>query len=92
MNTNEFRQAFEIADSDDDLTGVDVSPFDGFGLPDFEPVVVSVRQVAALMRWQALYIYCRNSEDRYDMEALNQIRRFGRKRFCVVDSGKAGAK
>jgi len=53
MTKAEFQKAFALAKSDVDLIEhVDLSPFDGFGLPNFEPVVVTTAQVAGLLRWQ----------------------------------------
>ena len=58
MNAAQFQRAFSLAEQQinngENLD--DISPFDGYGLPDFEPVTVTTSQLASLMRWQAKYI------------------------------------
>ena len=58
---------------------VDISVFDGFGLENFKPVVVTLRQLAALIRWQC---FCFNGD--IDSDNLNEIARVGRRKFTVV--------
>ena len=53
--------------------------FDGFALTDFQPVTVSLQQVAGLIAYQALQF---NGE--WDNIALNEIRTSGRKKFIIV--------
>ncbi len=78
MTTAEFKEAVEIAASSIELNHC-LSIFDGFGLPGFRPITVTLFQVARLIRWQALQI---NGE--WDNEALNDVRNFGRCRFVIV--------
>ena len=81
MTKSEFQRAWALAQSDEELINkVDLGPFDGFGLPEFKPVVVTTAQVAALLRWQGQYIF-----GGWDMEAVNQVRQLGRRRFEVID-------
>ena len=81
MNKAEFKKAFALAESDVELINeVDLSPFDGFGLPDFQPVAVTTAQVAGLLRWQGQFIF-----GGWDMEAVNEVRNCGRRRFEVID-------
>jgi hypothetical protein len=50
MNKAQLAKALNVARSDFDLSGVDDSPLHGCALPDFGPVVVSLRCVARLLR------------------------------------------
>jgi hypothetical protein len=80
MNKKEFQTAVTIAQNDSiDLGNEDLGSFDGFGLADFAPVTVTLRQVARLIRWQ-----CQQFSGGYDMEALQEIRDHGRRRFDIV--------
>ena len=79
MTKPELAKAFEIAKSDQDLTHEDIDLFDGFGLPDFQKVTCTLRQVAGLIRWQAQYM-----TGGWDMSAINEIRTCGRSRFMVI--------
>lgn len=81
MTKPEFCKAFEIANSDIELneTNASIVPFDGFGLTSFEPVWVTLKQVARLIRWQ-----CWMWDGGVDHEALNEIGKYGRKRFLIV--------
>lgn len=54
--------------------------FDGFGLPDFQQVVVTKEMVADLIRWQCFYIM----GEGLDQEALQEIKDIGRNKFMVV--------
>ena len=78
MNKNELQEAFDLAKSDTDLTLHDFDVFFGFGLPDFEPVSCTIQQVARLIRWQCQYL-----NGQWDMEAFDEIRKHGRKKFLV---------
>lgn len=85
MNAAEYKAAFAIADDTSiDLSGEDISIFDGYGLPDFKPVVATLRQVARLMRWQALYMMTKPGASRWDAEELTSIRNLFRKRVTVA--------
>lgn len=76
MNRQEFNRAFTIAQGPQSLPE---GPFNGFGLPDFQPVHVTLRQVAELMRWQALQF---NGE--WNAEALQEIAKHGRQKFIII--------
>lgn len=79
MTTQEFKSAFALANGPAELLGEDLAPFDGFGLPEFQPVTVTIRQVARLIRWQAQYI-----GGGWDSTALDEIRSCGRRRFVIA--------
>lgn len=81
MNKAELKEAVAIAQSDADLSAEaeQCNIFDGCALPDFKPVTVTVRQVAELIRWQAILL-----NGQIDTEALNELANWGRKRFLVV--------
>jgi hypothetical protein len=79
MTNQEFKQAFKIAESDETLTNEAADLFNGFGLNNFKPVFVTLRQVAELMRWQAKFL-----NGTWDMDALNEIGRLGRYRFKII--------
>lgn len=79
MTTAEFKTAFSIANGPADLSAVDLAPFDGFGLPEFKPVTVTLSQVARLIRWQAAQL---NGD--WNSEMLNEVRDCGRRRFIIA--------
>lgn len=79
MNAAEFKSAFALAKTNEDLSNEDISMFDGFALKNFTPIACTERQVAALMRWQARYF-----NGNWDSEALTEIKNNGRRRFTVV--------
>ena len=81
MNKKEFSEALEIAQNRDvDLTDVDTIVLHGCALPDFQyPVYVTVKQVAALIRWDCLLL---NGE--IDSRELNDIGIIGKKKFRIV--------
>jgi hypothetical protein len=60
----------------------DISHFDGFGLESFTTVTCTIRQVAALIRWQAVGIF-----GGVDAKALAEIETIGRHKFNVVGYG-----
>jgi hypothetical protein len=79
MTLAQFQAAFKLADSRENLTDDYHEVFDGYGLPEFEPVTVTIRQVARLMRWQAGML-----NGNWDSEELNTIREVGRKKFLIA--------
>ena len=87
MNRAQLNQAFALARSDADLRTEDISVFDGFGLPDFEPVYVTIESVAALIRWQCRDIFGGG----FDAEALDEIARLGRCRFHIIEESESAA-
>lgn len=80
MNTAEYRAAFKLAQSSADLSKVSTDHLFGCGLKEFQPTTTTIEAVAALMRWQAL---CFNGS--WDMEALEDVRFIGRKKFIIID-------
>ena len=54
MTKQQMSQAMELAYSKEDLSNVDISIFDGYGLADFGSVFCTIRQVARLIRWQCI--------------------------------------
>jgi len=80
MTTAEFKKAFELAKTRDGKGYMFGSEIDGYGLSDFQPVTVTLTQVADLIRWQAKYF---NGD--WDSEQLDEIRHYGRRKFIVVD-------
>jgi hypothetical protein len=86
MTKSEFNKACKIA-FDKNVSFVDengnmnedISVFDGFGLSDFQPITVSLRCLAALIRWQCL---CFNGN--INQDELNNIAIIGKKKFTVV--------
>ena len=81
MNKTEFKVAYEIAKEirpkEFDYNILD--RFTGFGLLDFEPIYTSLKEVAILIRYQALQL---NGE--YDNEALGEIIEAGRRKFKII--------
>lgn len=80
MNKAEFKRAFAVASSDQNLTNVDMGHLFGFGLRDFQPVSTTVEAVARMMRWQA-----HQMNGGWDEQALDEIRVAGRTRFIVIN-------
>jgi hypothetical protein len=81
MTTDQFKRAFAIADDRSvDLSNEDTSCLEGCGLRDFVPTVATVRQIASLMRWQALYF-----NGTWYMEELNNIKEYLRRKVTVLD-------
>lgn len=81
MTAQDLKNAVQIARSDVDLHSElgSIDIFDGFGLRSFDPVYVTTRQVAMLVRWQAF-----NLGGGIDAEALNEIAVHGRRKFIIV--------
>ena len=79
MTKQEFGKAVEIAHSDENLSQIDDSIFLGCGLPEFEPVTVTIRQVAKFVRWQALQF---NGE--FDAFALDACANVSRRNFLIA--------
>lgn len=93
MNAKQLSMAMEIAQdktfktiNENGVHLVDTSIFDGFGLPDFEPVYCTLEQVAALIRWQ-----CFRMNGSIDGDNLAEIAHAGKKRFIVVGRGGPNA-
>jgi len=78
MTKKEINSAMTIANSQETLSEVDISIFDGFGLPDFKPVNTTLRQVARLIRWQCFLM---NGE--LDAQKFNELCYFAKQRFSI---------
>lgn len=81
MNKTQLSAALELALSKDQLDREDTDMFLGFALLAFKPIYCTIRQLAALVRWQAV-----NFNGTIDQAALNEIAYWGSKmkRFQVV--------
>lgn len=79
MNKMEFKAAFEIANSDKDLSGVDDSPLFGCGLKGFQPVHTTLEAVAKLVRYQALYL-----NGNWDMAEVDNMACIARRNFIII--------
>ena len=90
MTKTELSRAVRLAQSDADLptflgTGSSENlnrTFNGFGLPDFQAVDVTLIAVAALVRHQ-----CQMMNGELDHEALQEISSVGRHKFNIVGFG-----
>lgn len=81
MTLKQQQAAFQIANNFDiDLTDVNDDILFGCGLSDFKPVYVTLKQVAKLMRWQALQL---NGE--WDSRELNEVNLIGKRKFLILD-------
>ncbi len=85
MKTADLDAALVIARSDRPLNVVDLSIFDGYGLPNFKPITCTVEALAMLVRWQ-----CVCFDGSIDSNALAEIAELGRHRFMVL-AGRAVA-
>jgi len=81
MTKNQLQRAVELATSEEDLTNENeqMEIFDGFGLDDFKPVTVTVKQLASLVRWQ-----CVQFSGGINADALEEVASCGKKRFQIV--------
>lgn len=79
MTKSELARAMDMVRNRESTGFDDIGIFDGFGLPDFEPVTVTIPMVAQLIRWQALRF-----DGSIDADALQEIANCGRHKFAVV--------
>jgi hypothetical protein len=82
MNRTQLNAAVTLAQTNADLSAHDDSILHGFGLHAFAPVVVTIPQLARMIRWQ-----CVQLNGGIDSDALNEIARIGRTKFTVVGEG-----
>ena len=83
MTAKQFKSAFEIADNPAiDLSDVDTNRIVGYGMADFKPVYVDLYVVAKEIRWHALRF-----DGTWDFDALDEVRRYGRKSFRIIGEG-----
>lgn len=78
MNKSEFKQALEIAKSDEQ-TGDIPNCMRGCALKGFQPCCVTLNNVAALIRYQAAYMFGGWSADE-----INSVASIGRKNFLII--------
>ena len=78
MNKPELTAALAIAKSPAKLPPLG-EEFDGFAAFDFRPIVTTLANVAALIRWQAL-----QWNGQLDHEALQEIADYGRTKFQII--------
>lgn len=79
MNVNEFKKAFALANSNDDLANFPDCMI-GCALPDFIPCHVTIADVASLIRYQAGYIF-----GGWKMSEIVAIAKLSKKAFIIVD-------
>ena len=81
MTKKELSQAYALAISDTVISPEEASidVFDGFGLKDFDKVYVTIKQIARLIRWQAICF-----DGSIDSDAMQEIGYCGRKSFLVI--------
>ena len=79
MNQKQFCDAVRIAKSDVDLSHADIDIMYGCGLPDFDPVCVTLEQVARHIRWQAQCM-----DGTWNSEELSEVQRIGRRKFIII--------
>lgn len=80
MTTEQFRQARLLAGNDTAMGSFrDLGIFDGFALPGFGPVYVTLDNVAKLIQWQ-----CMCFDGSLDLDALQVIANFGKRRFIII--------
>lgn len=77
MTTKQFNEAVKLSAT---YPEADTLCFDGFGLPDFKPVYVTLKQVAALINWQARFF-----DGNFDQEALAEVKRYSKNKFLIVE-------
>lgn len=78
MTKQQFDAALKLAQSNKDLTGVDDSILDGCGLPNFQPVTITLGTAAKFLRWHVITL-----TGGVDSLALNEMRSISRKRWLV---------
>ena len=80
MTKMEMAKALEIAKNPNiNLLKEDISIFDGFGLHGFEPIHVTLNQIARIIRWQAQCM-----DGTWNAEEINAIATIGKKKFRVI--------
>lgn len=82
MTTQQLSQAMKLAmDAKEYLADQHIHQFDGFALRGFEPIYCTLKQLAALVRWQAVQL-----NGAVDAAALQEVAYHGRNKFVVVGS------
>lgn len=88
MKALDFARAASLAKTSPDplFTPANLAPFEGCGLPGFAPVFVTLAQVAAFVRWQALQF-----DGEFDAEALAECAAIARKKFFLIGADSPAA-
>ena len=84
MTRDQLSAALALARSSEDLDRGDLAIFDGYGLPYFAAVTVTVRALAMLIRWQCIYM-----NGGIDAEQFDLIAAIGRRKFTVIESAQS---
>lgn len=79
MTKDQLSAAMTIAKAEGSLLNEDLAIFEGYGLPSFKAITCTVRQVAALIRWQ-----CVNIDGGIDGLALQELASRGKTLFNVL--------
>lgn len=80
VKKDEFKQAMKLATTYEvGLMAEDIAVFDGYGLKDFPQVYVTIRQVAALIRWQAVRF-----DGTLDSQEISDLGWVARRKFVVI--------
>ena len=80
MTSKQFKEAADLALNHPEikLLDVDTSHFLGCGLPEYKTVFCTIREVAALIRWQCQYL-CGG----YDVEELQNMALIAKCKFQI---------
>lgn len=81
MTKHQFSEANTLARSNATINPEQepIDIFDGFALPDYAPVYVTIKQIARLIRYQAIYM-----NGGIDSDNLQEIANCGRRKFMVI--------
>jgi len=79
MRAPEFKVACQMAFSSEDLLFEDTDSFIGFGLRSFKPIMATMRQVAAAIRYQSFLF-----NGGIDNDALNECRNAFRTKVTII--------
>ena len=83
MTRKELERALELAKiGEREYNWTTLAVFDGFGLPDFEPIQTTLWAVSRIIRYQCLCF-----DGTLEAVALNELATFGRKRFLIIGEG-----
>jgi hypothetical protein len=93
MTRREFSRAVLIAKSNVDLSGYDQFALFGYGLPDFEPVCVTMGAAARCLRWQcqAAIKWAHEADFFWDEKEMNDTWYHWRTKVTIVGDGSDDA-
>jgi len=80
MDRRQLERALKIAGSDKDLSCFNLDIFDGYTLPEFDPVTVTIDDLAKLIRWQ-----CFKLDGTIDSKELDDLAYVGKRKFKVMN-------